>query len=489
MPVRNIENPPPGFPRKEKFKSGKEIDRYFAGEKIQCLICGKWFKTISHFHLTKVHGISTDDYKEMFGLPWGRGLLGTRSFEIYAENARKLRAEGKLRTPSKENQKFAKPREKPLQPFEKDSRARRFLAIHGKTRKYCSKDYEKVLERMRDENRTLTDVCGDTDMVSLTAMNDYLKKHPDMKKQLHKIERGLTYTLQARSHNLSPRFRIVCQRMRGRGESTKKIASALGASSYTVRRILKEASPDSPTLKRIIDPIKWKLADYEAIFDRMRDQRRTLTDLCKDPDLPSFYSLNDFRRKNPEINNKIREIQQGLPYNLQLRCRILSPRFTIDCLRLRSIGMSNNKIARALGCSLKPVTRVFRDNPDSGAPRRFNQVIKWPREAFESILVRMRRQQRTLNDVCSDDDLPSHSSWCTYKKEHPEIVIKYKQILWSLSIHVQLKTRTVSPEIIARCKDMLERGMTQLEIAREFGVSLTAVKRLVRNTRKNKSKA
>ncbi len=361
MPLRNIENPPPGFPRKEKFKSRIEIDSYFAGEKIQCLICGKWLKWINPFHLRYVHDISSDDYKEMFGLPWGRGLLGTRLLEKKVEIAKKLRAEWKLTTPSEVCRKAATPRLRPFQPFEKNDSARRILKIKRKPGKYFRKDFEKVLERMRDENRALTDVCGDTDMPSDTTWHNYAEKHPDMKKQLHKIQRGFSFTLQARIRNLSPRFSIECQRLRARGESIANIAAALGASRKPVVRVLKEASPDSRSLKPIDSPLKYKLADYEAIFVRMRDQRRTMIDLCKDPDLPSIVALENFRRNNPEIDNIIREIQQGLPYNLQLRSRILSPRFTIDCFRLKSIGMSTRKIARALGCSSGPIRRVLRD--------------------------------------------------------------------------------------------------------------------------------
>ena len=32
------------FPWRGKFKAKQEIDDYFSGNKVQCLLCGKWFK-------------------------------------------------------------------------------------------------------------------------------------------------------------------------------------------------------------------------------------------------------------------------------------------------------------------------------------------------------------------------------------------------------------------------------------------------------------
>ena len=65
----------PGFPWNAKFEDKKEIDNYIAGDKIQCLLCGKWFQSLPT-HLIRVHEISPDQYKEKYGLPWRRGLCG-----------------------------------------------------------------------------------------------------------------------------------------------------------------------------------------------------------------------------------------------------------------------------------------------------------------------------------------------------------------------------------------------------------------------------
>ncbi|HAM34575.1 MAG TPA: hypothetical protein DEB40_03310 [Elusimicrobia bacterium] len=66
-------------PPLEKLKSGfgylGVILRDTVSDKIQCHICGKWFKLLST-HLNQAHGISSRAYKFRFGLPLGFPLCG-----------------------------------------------------------------------------------------------------------------------------------------------------------------------------------------------------------------------------------------------------------------------------------------------------------------------------------------------------------------------------------------------------------------------------
>jgi hypothetical protein len=60
------------------FRSRREVERYFGGKKIKCLLCGKRFGRLS-FHLAAKHAMTADDYKARFGLPWSRGLVSAQS--------------------------------------------------------------------------------------------------------------------------------------------------------------------------------------------------------------------------------------------------------------------------------------------------------------------------------------------------------------------------------------------------------------------------
>jgi ROS/MUCR transcriptional regulator protein len=60
------------------FKTRAEIERYFSGDTIECLICRRNFKRL-HAHLAAKHGVTVDEYKRRFGLPWTRGLTSATS--------------------------------------------------------------------------------------------------------------------------------------------------------------------------------------------------------------------------------------------------------------------------------------------------------------------------------------------------------------------------------------------------------------------------
>lgn len=64
--------------KQPRFRTRQEVDRYFSGRMIKCLVCGKRFGRLS-FHLAAKHGMTTDEYKGRFGLPWTRGLTSAQS--------------------------------------------------------------------------------------------------------------------------------------------------------------------------------------------------------------------------------------------------------------------------------------------------------------------------------------------------------------------------------------------------------------------------
>lgn len=64
----------PGFPRSGPLNDA-EIGEYFTGDRIVCLLCGKDFLAITSDHLIKLHGVSGDEYREIFGLRYAQGLI------------------------------------------------------------------------------------------------------------------------------------------------------------------------------------------------------------------------------------------------------------------------------------------------------------------------------------------------------------------------------------------------------------------------------
>jgi predicted transcriptional regulator len=55
------------------FQTMQEVDNYLSGDTVACLICGKSFQTLNCSHLGS-HGITHDEYRVRFGIPFKRSL-------------------------------------------------------------------------------------------------------------------------------------------------------------------------------------------------------------------------------------------------------------------------------------------------------------------------------------------------------------------------------------------------------------------------------
>lgn len=70
-----------GYPREKVFTDIEELEEYYAGEKITCLLCGNDFNSLNH-HLRKMHEMTVDEYRIEYGLPFARGLNGTHTHDL-----------------------------------------------------------------------------------------------------------------------------------------------------------------------------------------------------------------------------------------------------------------------------------------------------------------------------------------------------------------------------------------------------------------------
>lgn len=60
-------------------------DAYFGGAKIQCLLCGKWYRSLGT-HISRIHEMPEENYKVLYGLPLYRGLTSAESRETYSDS-------------------------------------------------------------------------------------------------------------------------------------------------------------------------------------------------------------------------------------------------------------------------------------------------------------------------------------------------------------------------------------------------------------------
>jgi len=83
----------PGFPVERPFETPEELDEYFGGNKIVCLLCGKTYRTLG-VHLKTIHGMEPDEYRKLYGIPWTYGLSCAETSILHAEDAKEKIATG-----------------------------------------------------------------------------------------------------------------------------------------------------------------------------------------------------------------------------------------------------------------------------------------------------------------------------------------------------------------------------------------------------------
>ncbi len=178
-----------GFPKEGEFQTKEEVDTYFSSEQIQCLMCGRWYGEINFAHLGYIHEMTVDEYKERFGLPWGRGLLGQAAFRKRSEIGKQKFRDGKVGLDNKKaclaSQKI-KPRS--MQPYVARQRTQQALAVYQRETQWQHADYEEVLRRMETQQRGIVDVCRDPDVPSYPVWHRYSKSHPELAAKLKTIK-------------------------------------------------------------------------------------------------------------------------------------------------------------------------------------------------------------------------------------------------------------------------------------------------------------
>lgn len=97
-----------GFPIEEKFLTPEALAKYFDGETIVCLQCGKRYRTLG-VHLKTIHGMEPDEYRDIYGIPWTYGLSCAATTQLHSDDA-KMKIETGVFVPSKEQAHLARTR-------------------------------------------------------------------------------------------------------------------------------------------------------------------------------------------------------------------------------------------------------------------------------------------------------------------------------------------------------------------------------------------
>ena len=233
----------PGFPWKAKLITKNEIDEYFSNpEGIQCLLCGRIYKSLNG-HLQIIHGISHEEYRARYGLPWRRGLVSPKVSNRLSDLLTKRIKNGSFK-PKPDNKASIKRilaggRRKD-QPFLTGIKAEKAKGLSKKNIKYSRKDFENVLSVMLERKIALREACMDKGLPPTPTVLSYAESHPGFRKKLLDTYYALPYVVQARADMFSPQFYEDLRRLKGKGLTAKEIGKKLGVSHKTVQKRFKQ---------------------------------------------------------------------------------------------------------------------------------------------------------------------------------------------------------------------------------------------------------
>lgn len=236
------------FASRGTFSTMKELQAYFKGDKLTCLLCGKRYVQLVA-HIGPAHGLSGDAYRERFGIPWTYGLAGKSFKQRSSRRMKALRRSGKLpRSPSRSHIRklvAAKSRRRPPAEAVRYDSQQKLLKLHGRKQKWAPQDFEEFLRRVA-LGRTPAEVGEDGDVPGAKWFHRHLKENASLGRRFRKVWDGLPYAVQVRAGKLGEKFKRDVVRLRRRDLTWGEIGSALGVSADAARctwHRLKNAAP------------------------------------------------------------------------------------------------------------------------------------------------------------------------------------------------------------------------------------------------------
>lgn len=221
---------------KIKFKIKKEVDEYFNGDKIECLICHRMLKAVGGRHLKCIHGISVEKYKTMFGLPQTRGLVAIKTAKKMRErlNNRRLNGDESIMSMTPEKMEVAQHSPRHNHPpyhfreMKKFAKKGRKIIKEKADERLANIDWNKFLLRVKQEKSRKWILRGKNGWPSDHFLYKKLKSDPIFAKKYKDLMAGLKI-----KNNL--KNKII--EMSKKGISQRNIGKRLSISKSSVARI------------------------------------------------------------------------------------------------------------------------------------------------------------------------------------------------------------------------------------------------------------
>lgn len=236
-PVMRGLKPLRGYPKDDVFTTMEEIHAYLDGDKVACLLCGRQYAALGG-HITRIHQMTSDDYRERFGIPYKFGLACKPFRDRSARHLKKLRREGRVPyQPTRETMdKMWKARRsrRPLTAATQQENRDKLLPHRGNRKTWHKADYEEFFRRVQS-GRAPVAVGEDADMPTNGAYLRYLKKDSELEKRYWAYWDNLPFPEQVRFCHLGERYKHTLVKLRKRGNTWPEVAKLMDVSETAVR--------------------------------------------------------------------------------------------------------------------------------------------------------------------------------------------------------------------------------------------------------------
>jgi hypothetical protein len=237
----------PGFPKTDKFKTIHEVRAYLDRDyKIQCLLCGKWYKALGH-HVVRIHDTTPDEYREMFGMPYGYGLVSKTTKNNYSVSVKARISDPKERESllgrlEKGRATLAEspptPRYSTTDRKRRSDRGKAFAKTRRNTCTYTKEKADLFLKKLKEIGVTTKVLKLGIDGIpsSASVLYGWFKRHPEFKNRYLKVVDRMSIRLKAKREGLDDDFGAKCLNLVDTGFNQKQVAEILGVAQMTVCR-------------------------------------------------------------------------------------------------------------------------------------------------------------------------------------------------------------------------------------------------------------
>jgi hypothetical protein len=227
------------------FTSKEDVANYFSGNKIQCLICGKWFCTLAT-HIVKMHRVTVDDYKEMYGLPWGHGLVADDTRKKSADSLKRRINEGEkalMKTPEERRclvEKAAAAKERPKKSYDIERIVNAGRRFNSEKTVETVRKAEEIISVMEREKLPACTICSQPGQPGIHIIYRAFITKPELRERYEKAKMALPRGVEVKLAMTKTEIKNAVLALRELKLTTREIAKELCLGATTVKRILRE---------------------------------------------------------------------------------------------------------------------------------------------------------------------------------------------------------------------------------------------------------